>query len=116
MREHTHRLEVRLNDREYRKLKTLVAKTKLPQSAVIRKLIEQKEIIEYPPADYFNAYMCLEKCRLDLHLADLFNKGCRNCTACRETLAACQRIWDAFFAGLFDPTCIRATNENSKEE
>ena len=52
MREHNHRLEVRLNDREYRKLKTSAARSGLSISSVIRKMIDEKPIVEHPPIDY----------------------------------------------------------------
>ena len=118
MREHNHRLEVRLNDREYRKLKASAARSGLSISSVIRKMIDEKPIAEHPPIDYWNAYRSIEACRQKLHSEEMFNYQCRNCTACREALMECKKIWEEFHNAFYDPSYFQTVNinENNKEE
>ncbi len=116
MRYHTHRLEVRLDDRDNKKLNALVERSGLPKSTVIRKMIDGEMLIEHPPIDYWNAYRCLEECRLMLHQADLLNANCRRCDACREAMKECMKTWEAHRKAFFDPSFFQAVNINDEED
>jgi len=52
-RTRTHRVQVRLNDREYALFRNKVMKSKLTQEAYLRHLINGLVPQEAPPADYY---------------------------------------------------------------
>ena len=118
MREHTHRLEVRLNDREYSKLKELTRRSALPTSTIIRKLIEDENIVEHPSVDYWKAYQSIEQCRRKLNLIKVSRDKCWDCENCREACSECLKIWRLFFDGIHDPSIWTEiiNNEKTKED
>lgn len=118
MREHTHRLEVRLNDKEYRKLKELTRRLALPTSTIIRKLIADENIVGHPSVDYWKAYQSIELCRRKLSLIKVSSDRCWNCESCREACSECLKIWRLFFDGIHDPSIWTEiiNNEKIKEE
>ena len=67
--ERIYRLEVRLNQEEYTKLKEGMEKSNLPQSTYLRKLIMGVQIEEALPRDYYK--LCTEVSRIGNNINQL---------------------------------------------
>ena len=67
--ERIYRLEVRLNQEEYNKLKEGMKKSNLPQSTYLRKLIMGVQIEEALPRDYYK--LCTEVSRIGNNINQL---------------------------------------------
>lgn len=59
MEKRTHRVQTRLTDEEYHKLKVTAARTKMSIEALLRASLQNTRIMEAPPADYANLLRAL---------------------------------------------------------
>ena len=116
MRTHTHGLFFRLNEQEYAKLKHMSERSHLPMSTVIRKLILDKPISDYPPADYWKLYRAIEGCRIILPSTGLLKPQCNNCSECKQALEDCNATWRAVFYGLFTPPRYQEITQHDDAE
>ena len=116
MRTHDHGLFFRLNEHEYAKLKQMAERSHLPMSTVIRKLILDKPVSDYPPADYWNLYRSVDACRGKLDLANVLNPKCHNCPECKQALEECIATWRVIFDGLFTPPRYQEITQHDDAE
>ena len=112
MRNKNNGLFFRLDDSDYAKLKQLAERSHLPMSTVLRKLIDAKQIVAYPPVDYWNLFRSIDECRNTLDSLYQMNAQCHNCPECRESLEGCTTAWRSVFDAFFKPDYNHSSEES----